>query len=113
MSENFWVFSVLGWAGSELQGSSEWSSLSLQCPGPPSAGHRVQQTGAPLPSQLSHHCPVVSRPNSNTQLPPVQTISSPSSAGLTDKKWLVLLADVSTTGPRMYETLMAGRLGAH
>ena len=46
MSQNFWVFSVLGWAVSELQGSSDLSlslSLSLQCPGPGSAGHGVQQ----------------------------------------------------------------------
>ena len=29
MSQNFWVFSVLGWAGSELQGSSYSGALSL------------------------------------------------------------------------------------
>ena len=52
MSQNFWVFSVLGWAVSELQGAVLVSgalslSLSLSAPGRPTAGQCVQQTGCP------------------------------------------------------------------
>ena len=97
MSQNFWVFSVLGWAGSELQGSSQWSSLSLSgAPGrlvPDTVSSRQGLRYSP------NYCLTAQWSVGQTQTPNFPL--SNCSPGLALAVWLLKCVGVSGGGPHV------------